>query len=94
MSKPSLTEIGYQLCLVCRRRYTDGLPSHVLSCGHHFCKECLALEVSRIKKESKHEDKEEDQLLIFLQDPAEKKEKLNPKLQCPVCGKYNSMTGW
>ena len=51
LSKHCLTEIGYQLCLVCKKRYNADRESHVLPCGHHYCKVCLSMEVSRIKTE-------------------------------------------
>ena len=51
MSKPALTEIAYQLCLVCRKRYCEERESHVLPCGHHYCKNCLSQEVARLRSE-------------------------------------------
>ena len=41
LSKPTLMEIGFQICLVCQNRYDKTRESRPLPCGHHFCVPCV-----------------------------------------------------
>ena len=45
LSKHSLMEIGFQICLVCGNRYDNTRESRPLPCGHHFCVPCVMGEI-------------------------------------------------
>ena len=84
LSKPCLTEICYQLCLPCRRTYGKNEP-HVLTCGHHYCNECIMKEVRRLKSE----DKGVDPPSVLYETP---QKEYKAKLKCPICQKIVIVT--
>ena len=50
LSKPTLTELGYQICFVCSKRYSKTREGRPLPCGHHFCVPCVMGEIQKMKR--------------------------------------------
>ena len=48
LSKSALSEVAYQLCIICLQPYSGDNDCKLLPCGHHYCTRCVAQEVERL----------------------------------------------
>ena len=70
LSKSALSEVGYQLCIICLQPYSSDHDCKLLPCGHHYCARCVAQEVERLLGQQEqitrdHDDEEDVKETIF-----------------------------